>query len=73
LTKHESRRTNAGEEGTPMLRVVVDDDASAELRAGLDEIVHEGARRMLVATLEQAAPLGTGDQLIYLSADALGW
>ncbi len=35
-----------------MLRVVVDDDASAELRAGLDEVVLEGARRMLIATLE---------------------
>jgi transposase-like protein len=35
-----------------MLRVVVDDDANAELHAGLDEIVREGARRMLIATLE---------------------
>ncbi len=35
-----------------MLRVVVDDDANAEMRAGLDEVVLEGARRMLVATLE---------------------
>lgn len=35
-----------------MLRVVVDDDASAELRAGLDEVVLEGARRMLIATRE---------------------
>jgi len=52
LNKHESRRTNAGEEGTPMLRVVVDDDASAEMRAGLDEVVLEGAQRMLIATLE---------------------
>jgi len=35
-----------------MLRVVVDDDARAELHAGLDEIVREGARRMLIATLD---------------------
>ncbi|MCA1701829.1 MAG: hypothetical protein LC808_00575, partial [Actinobacteria bacterium] len=40
---------NAGEEGTPMLRVLTDDDARAELTCGLDEIVREGARRMLVA------------------------
>ena len=38
-----------------MLRVVVDDDASAELHAGLDEIVREGARRMLIATIEAEA------------------
>jgi putative transposase len=35
-----------------MLRVLTDDDARAELAAGLDEIVREGARRMLVAALE---------------------
>jgi transposase-like protein len=35
-----------------MLRVVADDDARAELRVGLDEIVREGARRMLVVALE---------------------
>ena len=35
-----------------MLRVHVDDAASAELSAGLDAIVAEGARRMLAAALE---------------------
>jgi len=35
-----------------MLRVVTDDDACAELRVGLDEIVREGARRMLAVALE---------------------
>lgn len=35
-----------------MLRVVTDDDAGAEMRAGLDEIVLDGARRMLAAALE---------------------
>jgi putative transposase len=37
---------------TPMLRVVTDDDARAEMRSSLDEIVLEGARRMLAAALE---------------------
>ncbi len=35
-----------------MLRVLTDDDAHEELGCGLDEIVREGARRMLVAALE---------------------
>jgi len=35
-----------------MLRVLSDDDARAEMRVGLDEIVREGARRMLAAALE---------------------
>ena len=35
-----------------MLRVVTDEDARAELRVGLDEIVREGARRMLAVALE---------------------
>lgn len=35
-----------------MLRVVADEDARAEMRVGLDEIVREGARRMLTAALE---------------------
>ena len=35
-----------------MLRVVTDDDAGAELRSSLDEIVLEGARRMLAAALK---------------------
>ncbi len=38
-----------------MLRVVTDDDARAELTAGLDEIVREGARRMLAAAIEAEA------------------
>jgi len=52
LTENESRRWNAGEEGTPMLRVVADDDAHAELSLDLDAICREGARRMLAAALE---------------------
>src|SRR5512143_2494350 len=39
-------------EGTPMLKVVEDAAARVELAAGLDEIVREGARRMLAAALE---------------------
>ncbi len=35
-----------------MLRVVANDDARAEMRVGLDEIVREGARRMLAVALE---------------------
>jgi putative transposase len=35
-----------------MLRVVADDKTNAELSSGLDEIVREGARRMLAAALE---------------------
>jgi len=35
-----------------MLRVHVDETASAELSSGLDELVAEGARRMLAAALE---------------------
>ncbi len=35
-----------------MLRVVTDDDARAEMRSALDEIVLDGARRMLAAALE---------------------
>jgi putative transposase len=47
-----SRRWSAGEEGTPMLRVVTDDEGRAEMRAALDEIVLDGAHRMLAAALE---------------------
>src|ERR1019366_4056436 len=46
------RRCNAGKEGTPMLSVETDDAARAELLTGLDEIVREGARRMLAVALE---------------------
>ena len=35
-----------------MLRVLTDDDARADMTAGLDEIVREGARRLLAAALE---------------------
>ena len=35
-----------------MLRVHVEEAASAELEAGLDALVAEGARRMLAAALE---------------------
>jgi putative transposase len=38
-----------------MLRVVTDDEARADLTAGLDEIVREGARRMLAAAIEAEA------------------
>lgn len=49
-----------------MLRVVTDDDARAEMRWALDEIVLEGARRMLAAALEaevDAYIAGLVDQL----------
>ena len=55
MTKHESRRSNAGEKGTPMLRVVANDDVRAELSVDLDAICREGARRMLAAALEAEA------------------
>jgi len=38
-----------------MLTVLTDGDARAEMRVGLDEIVREGARRMLAAALEAEA------------------
>ena len=49
-----------------MLRVVTDDDARAEMRWALDEIVLEGARRLLAAALEaevDAYIAGLADQL----------
>ena len=52
LTKSRDRRANAGEEGTPMLRVVTDEVGRVDARMLLDEIVAEGARRMLAAALE---------------------
>jgi transposase-like protein len=52
LTTKCCRHANAGEEGTPMLKVVAGETARRELRAGLDEICREGARRMLAAALE---------------------
>ena len=53
LTKSKKRwRWNAGEEGTPMLRVHVDEAGGAEQSTTLDELVAEGARRMLAAALE---------------------
>ena len=38
-----------------MLRVVTDDGAGAEMHGALDEIVLDGARRMLAAALEAEA------------------
>jgi len=53
LNKSKKRwRWNAGEEGTPMLRVHVETAADAEQSTTLDELVAEGARRMLAAALE---------------------
>lgn len=51
-SQEDDRGCNPGEEGTPMLSVVTDEAARVELRAGLDEIVLDGARRMLAAALE---------------------
>jgi transposase-like protein len=45
-------RWNAGEEGTPVLRVVTDEPTGEDSPSMLDEIVREGARRMLAAALE---------------------
>jgi transposase-like protein len=55
LTNKYSRHSNAGEEGTPMLKVVAEETARTELGASLDEICREGARRMLAAALEAEA------------------
>jgi putative transposase len=53
LTKHKTLADcTPARKATPMLRVVVEDDASAELSLDLDEICREGARRMLAAALE---------------------
>jgi putative transposase len=54
LNRNESRwRWNAGEEGTPMLRVATDEPTGEHtVPSVLDEIVREGARRMLAAALE---------------------
>jgi putative transposase len=52
LTLKKCRHGNAGEEGTPMLKVVADESARTELSSTLDEICREGARRMLAAALE---------------------
>jgi putative transposase len=45
-------RWNAGEEGTPVLRVVTDEPTREDSPSMLDELVSEGARRMLAAALE---------------------
>jgi transposase-like protein len=45
-------RWNAGEEGTPMLSVVTDEPTGEEPASALDEIVRDGARRMLAAALD---------------------
>src|SRR5207249_334623 len=53
LTKWESRRWRAGEEGdAAMLSVIADQTARGELGMDLDELAREGARRMLAAALE---------------------
>jgi transposase-like protein len=52
LTLTSCRHGNAGEEGTPMLKVVADEAARTEWSASLDEICREGARQMLAAALE---------------------
>jgi len=41
------------------------------LQRRLEHQAHRGPGHLL-EVLEQAAPLGTGDQFVYLSADALG-
>jgi len=48
-------RWNAGEEGTPMLRVVSDEPTREDAPSVLDEIVREGARRMLAAAVRAEA------------------
>jgi putative transposase len=55
LTYKNCRHANAGEEGTPMLKVVADETTRTELAASLDEICREGAQRMLAAALEAEA------------------
>jgi putative transposase len=55
LTYKNCRHANAGEEGTPMLKVVADETTRTELSASLDEICREGAQRMLAAALEAEA------------------
>jgi transposase-like protein len=60
------RHANAGEEGTPMLKVVAEESTRTELGSTLDEICREGARRMLAAALEaevDAYVEGLADQL----------
>ena len=52
MTKTRNAGEIAGEEGTPMLRVVADEVVRAELSVDLDEICREGARRMLATALE---------------------
>jgi transposase-like protein len=56
LNRNEIRwRWNAGEEGTPMLRVVTDEPAREESASVLDEILREGAQRMLAAAVRAEA------------------
>jgi hypothetical protein len=43
-----------------MLTVVADEAAREDLAAGLDEIVRQGARRMLAAALEDEVASCTG-------------
>jgi transposase-like protein len=53
--REDDRGCNPGEEGTPMLKVAVDESTGALSRSMLDEIVLDGARRMLAAALEAEA------------------
>jgi putative transposase len=46
------RHANAGEEGTPMLKVVAEESTRTELGSTLDEICRAGAQRMLAAALD---------------------
>jgi hypothetical protein len=46
------RRWRVGREGTPVLTVVAEDSATRDGVSLLDDIVREGARRMLAAALE---------------------
>jgi hypothetical protein len=46
------RRWRAGEEGTPMLSVVTGEPTGEHTSSVLDEIVREGAQRMLASAME---------------------
>jgi hypothetical protein len=46
------RDCRPGEKGTPMLKIVDNDPAGENSRSILDDLVREGARRMLVTALE---------------------
>ena len=59
----QGRRCSAGREGTPVLTVVQDESSGEEPgRPGslIDEIVREGARRMLAATVRHRTKVTKG-------------